>query len=65
MFFYRGNTGLDAAKRGAFRLRPTLPMLDSLRRDYEAMAGMIFGDVPSFEAVLESVATAEERLNAI
>ena len=39
MFFYRGNTGLDVAQRGSFKL--------------------------SFEAVLESVEQAEERLNAI
>jgi hypothetical protein len=65
MFFYRGNTGLDIAQRGAFRLNPTKPMLDLLRKDYEAMAAMIFGEVPSFETVLESVARAEERLNAV
>ena len=64
MFFYRGNTGLDAAKRGSFRLRPTETMIDPLRKDYEAMATMIFGEVPSFEAVLDSIARAEERLNA-
>ena len=65
MFFYRGNTGLDKAKRGSFRLRPTGKMLDPLRRDYNAMATMIFGDVPTFDTVLQSVLRAEERLNAI
>jgi hypothetical protein len=65
MFFHRGNTGLDIAKRGLFRLSPTEPMLDPLRRDYEAMAGMIFGKVPSFQTVLESVARAEQRINAV
>ncbi|HEV7603210.1 MAG TPA: nucleotidyl transferase AbiEii/AbiGii toxin family protein [Bradyrhizobium sp.] len=35
-FFYRGNTGLDTAQRGSFRLRPTAAMLEPLRRDYEA-----------------------------
>jgi len=65
MFFYRAKTGLDTARRGSFRLRPTEPMLDPLRRDYEAMAAMIFGEVPSFETVLESVERAEERLNTI
>jgi hypothetical protein len=39
-------------------------MIDPLRKDYEAIATMIFGEVPSFEAVLESIARAEERLNA-
>jgi Nucleotidyl transferase AbiEii toxin, Type IV TA system len=65
MFFHRGNTGLDIAQRGSFRLRPTPGMLELLRRDYEAMAIMIFSEVPSFEAVLESVARAEEQLNVI
>jgi hypothetical protein len=65
IFFHRGNTGLDIAKRGSFKLRPTEPMLDPLRKDYEAMAGMIFGQVPSFETVLESVAKAEELINAV
>ena len=65
MFFHRAKTGLDTAERGSFRLRPTQPMLDPLRRDYEAMAVMIFGEVPSFEMVLESVAQAEEKLNKV
>jgi Nucleotidyl transferase AbiEii toxin, Type IV TA system len=38
MFFYRPNTGLDAAQRGSFRLRPLEKMLDQLRRDYDAMS---------------------------
>ena len=65
MFFYRNNTGLDEAKRGSFRLRPSGKMLDALRKDYDAMATMIFGEVPTFAAVLESAARAEERLNTI
>jgi hypothetical protein len=28
-------------------------MLDPLRRDFDAMRSMIFGDVPTFEAVLD------------
>jgi hypothetical protein len=64
MFFYRKNTGLEDAKRGSFRLLPSAAMLNPLRRDYEAMATMIFGDVPTFDAVLTSIAQAEDRLNA-
>jgi hypothetical protein len=64
MFFYRSNTGLDLAHRGSFRLTPTKPMHDALARDYDAMSTMIFGEVPSFETVLESIANVEERLNA-
>ncbi|MEJ2376366.1 MAG: hypothetical protein P8Y71_13440 [Pseudolabrys sp.] len=64
-FFYRGNTGLDAAARGSFRLQPSEEMLEPLRKDYAAMATMIFGEVPIFEEVLASVALAEKQLNAV
>jgi hypothetical protein len=64
MFFYRSNTGLDLAHCGSFRLSPTEAMRDALARDYDAMSTMIFGEVPNFQAVLESVASVEERLNA-
>jgi hypothetical protein len=65
MFFFRNNTGLDLAQQGSFRLSPTPGMLDPLQKDFTAMATMIFGDVPSFEAILESVARAEEMLNSV
>jgi hypothetical protein len=38
-------------------------MLSPLRQDYEAMAPMFFGTIPSFEEVMESIARAEARLN--
>jgi hypothetical protein len=63
MFFYRANTGLDGAKRGSFRLRPTEGILDHLRQDYAAMAPMIFGTAPTFAEVVDSVARAEDLLN--
>jgi hypothetical protein len=63
MFFYRKDTGLDEVARGRFRLMPADGMTDLLRRDYEAMARMIFGEVPAFESVLASAAKAEAWLN--
>ena len=65
MFFYRGNTGLDVARRGSFRLSPVAGMLEPLKQDYAAMEMMIFGPVPKFEEVLKSVFDAEKRLNSI
>jgi hypothetical protein len=65
MFFHRGNTGLDVAKRGSFRLRPSEAMIAPLTGDYNAMATMIFGPVPGFEAVLDGIARAEDLLNAV
>ena len=38
-------------------------MIEQLRVDYRAMQGMIFGDPPNFEAVIESISSLERRLN--
>jgi len=64
LFFNRPDFDLASAVPGNFALRPVPEMLDRLRRDYERMAGMLFRDeVPAFEAVMDSVATLETRLN--
>ncbi|WP_279387688.1 hypothetical protein [Sinorhizobium medicae] len=40
-------------------------MIEQLRVDYRAMQGMIFGDPPAFEAVIESIASLEASLNKV
>ena len=35
-----------------------------LRRDYTAMAGMIFGEVPEWETIVETIRQFEEQVNA-
>jgi hypothetical protein len=39
-------------------------MAAALGRDYTAMAGMIFGEAPSFAEILKSVADFEADVNA-
>lgn len=63
MFFNRRDYDLDSAMPGSFALTPATAMMDPLRRDYTAMAGMIFGDIPPFDDVLTSIAELQERLN--
>jgi hypothetical protein len=63
MFFNRPDLDLTTAQPGTFALLPHDAMLDALRRDYAAMQIMIFGDVPSFDAVMASVATLETTVN--
>jgi hypothetical protein len=63
LFFGSNDLGLEEAARGTFTLMPTEPMRDALRADYAAMAGMIFGDVPSLDALLASVEEVERRVN--
>ena len=61
MFFKRA--GQDTAVPGSFALVPSAAMLDPLRRDYDAMAVMIFGEVPLFDAVMASIAGLEAAVN--
>lgn len=63
MFFNRTDFDLAGAGPGSFALAPHDAMIDPLRVDYRAMQGMIFGDPPDFEAVLDSIVSLEARLN--
>jgi hypothetical protein len=63
MFFGSRDLGLDTASPGTLALTPTDGMLEELRRDYARMAGMIIGDVPRFEHVIDSIRDLEERAN--
>lgn len=63
MFFNRPPFNLDAATPGSFALTPVDKMREALRRDYDAMAGMIIGRVPAFEDVITSITSLERRLN--
>lgn len=63
MFFDRPDFDLVSAAPGTFALAPTPTMLERLHRDYESMAGMIFGRIPEFDDVVASVVDLEGRLN--
>ena len=63
MFFNRTYLDLASAVPGSFALTPHDAMLANLRRDYEAMSGMIFGQIPTVDEVVESIAELEQRLN--
>jgi hypothetical protein len=62
MFFGRPDFNLESASVGKFAIAPSEPMLSGLRRDYEAMTGMIFGPVPAFDAVMASIKLLESHL---
>ena len=64
MFFDRPDFDLASATPGNFAVTPHDGMVESLRTDYRAMAGMIFGPVPDFHAVLATITSLEERINA-
>ncbi len=63
MFFDRAPFDLASAAPGTFAVAPPAGMLARLERDYDSMTGMIFGPVPAFSDVLDSLRELEERLN--
>ena len=63
MFFDRPDYNLAEAKPPTFSIRPEGEMIDVLRRDYDAMSGMIFGDAPAFEDIMSEVTKLEAILN--
>ncbi len=64
MFFNRPPFDLATAAAPTFSIRPEGKMLDDLRRDYRAMSGMIFGEAPAFDAIIEDIGRLETALNA-
>jgi hypothetical protein len=64
MFFNSADLDLATAVPGTFALLPTPQMLSELQQDYDAMAGMIFGEIPSFKSIIDSVTEFEARANA-
>ena len=63
MFFNSSDLDLATAHPGTFALSPLLEMDTQLRRDYTAMAGMIFGEVPEWESIVETIRQFEEQVN--
>jgi Nucleotidyl transferase AbiEii toxin, Type IV TA system len=63
MFFNRPDLDLASATPGTFTLTPHDGMLADLRRDYEAMSGMVFGPIPNVDEVVAAIAELEQRLN--
>ncbi len=64
MFFNSPDLDLPHACPGSYAIMPTVEMIDVLRRDYQSMAGMIFGDVPDIIDVLHTVQRLEQLINA-
>ncbi len=62
-FFRSAWMRLEEAVPGSLHLSPQENLATKLRRDYAAMQGMILGDAPSFDSILEAIAHLEGRLN--
>lgn len=62
-FYYRKWSKFEEAVPGTFKLYPNENSMQALKKDYEAMKQMIFGDSPSFEEVLNVIKQLEKEIN--
>ena len=62
-FFNRPDFNLATAKPGTFSLLPSDDMAGLLMGDYKNTETMIFGEAPSFDAILASIGSLEGQLN--
>ncbi|MEE8058490.1 MAG: nucleotidyl transferase AbiEii/AbiGii toxin family protein [Pseudomonadales bacterium] len=64
--FYRsGFANYDACLTKNFKLIPEQSMLDELEKDYRGMQTMIDGDVPIFNAIIQSLSELETTINQL
>ncbi len=53
----------EDAQPGTFKLIPTEERLAELRRDYREMEFMIFGEIPTFDSIMETLQELEAEIN--
>ncbi|MGA7201666.1 MAG: nucleotidyl transferase AbiEii/AbiGii toxin family protein [Candidatus Cybelea sp.] len=63
VFFYSKRARYVLAKPGTLRLMFPLFRRQTVAADYEQMTPMLFGDVPSFEEICDSIGALEARIN--
>ncbi|MEQ8844178.1 MAG: nucleotidyl transferase AbiEii/AbiGii toxin family protein [Phycisphaerales bacterium] len=62
-FYYSGWARYDLAVPDTLALVPPEARIPELRRNYDAMSVMMFGDPPPLEEILDELATLEARIN--
>ena len=54
---------LEEAKPGRLRIVPQAEILPDLKKDYAAMSGMMFGEAPTFEWIMDELGKLEDAVN--
>jgi Nucleotidyl transferase AbiEii toxin, Type IV TA system len=62
-FYPSGWARYDLARPGSLHLVPAQARLGDLARDYRNMAGMIFGEPPAFDTIMETLTALEQEVN--
>ena len=63
--FNAKNASYETAQIGTVRLVPSQAAIKDLSIDYDHMKDMIYGDKPSFDEIMESIAALETEINGL
>jgi len=64
-FYHRGWARYDLARPGTMKLVPPAHVLATVRRDYDDMRFMIYGEVPEFEQMMLGIRELEDAINRL
>ncbi len=64
-FYPSGWARYDLARAASLRLVPPKERMAALERDYRSMSVMIFGEPPSFQSILDTLAKLEREINQL
>lgn len=64
-FYPRGWAHYDLAKPGTMRLIPGGEVMRTVEKDYQAMAKMVFGELPDFEEMMATLRRLEAEINSV
>jgi hypothetical protein len=64
-FYPRAWAKYDEAVPGSIRLIPPTYRLGALKKDYESMVEMLFGEYPTFDEMISTIADLEKEINEI
>ena len=64
-FYPRAWAHYPEAVPDTLKLLPPSYRLDELQEDYAAMRNMLYGEIPSFETMMEAVGTLEKEIHAL
>lgn len=63
IYFSSGWANYDQARQGSLKLRPLERVLNDLKKDYELMKPMFFGDIPSWDEMMMTIKEFESEFN--
>ena len=64
-FYYSKGAHYESATLSEIDLIPHNDIIYDLRKDYKAMENMIYGEMPSFDAIIEYLHILQEEIHAL